>query len=78
MKRLLTILVILTIIGCKKDIIQPTPIVQIKTDSPTILPFVKIKTEVSTINSGTSFYNTLDKDYQNWNKFSTLVPVGEH
>lgn len=36
MKRLLTILTILIIVGCKKDIIQPTPVIQIKTDTTII------------------------------------------
>lgn len=58
MKNLLIILMI-TLISCKKDVIQPTTPPQ-QTEQNT---FVKIKTQVSPINSETSFYNTMDKSY---------------
>ena len=77
MKKLLTIILIITLVSCKKDVIQPvTPIVQI--EQPITQPFVKIKTQVSPINSGTSFYNTLDKDYNDFSKFQLFLGLNEH
>ena len=77
MKKLLVILVI-GMISCKKEIPNIlTP--QTKIVDTIIQSFIKIKTQVSPINSGTSFYNTLDKDYQNFKtKFQSFVGVNEH
>jgi hypothetical protein len=62
-------------VSCKKEI--PNIVTPHQTEQPQ--PFVKIKTQVSPINSGTSFYNTLDKDYQNFKtKFESFVGVNEH
>lgn len=59
MKQLLTIITIILILtGCKKDIIDIKPSQEVQP-----IPFVKIKTEVSHINSQTSYYQTLDKSY---------------
>jgi len=77
MKRLLGILIILICFSCNKDVTKPQ-IPQIQTPEVQIQPFVKIKTQVSPINSGTSFYNTLDKDYASFNKFQSLVGQNEH
>jgi len=62
-------------VSCKKEI--PNIVTPHQTEQPQ--PFVKIKTQVSAINSGTSFYNTLDKDYQNFKtKFESFVGANEH
>ena len=65
-------------ISCKKEIPNiVTP--QTKIVDTIVQSFIKIKTQVSPINSGTSFYNTLDKDYQNFKtKFESFVGVNEH
>jgi len=81
MKKLLITLLITTIlISCQKEeIISPANKEgdRLATEQPQ--PFVKIKTQVSPINSGTSFYNTLDKDYQNiQTKIRPLISTGEH
>ena len=83
MKKLLVIL-ILGILSCKKEIpnivtpIPQTKVIDTKVIDTKIQPFIKIKTQVSSINIGTSFYNKLDKDYNPFSKFKSLISPKDH
>ena len=83
MKKLLVIL-ILGILSCKKEIpnivtpIPQTKVIDTKVIDTKVQPFIKIKTQVSPINIGTSFYNKLDKDYNPFSKFKSLISPKDH